>query len=82
MRAHAKPTTNMPEIVTKTRSPWVLNSADQVEVSEAAFVPICLKAHGSTPVRERRHSIRYCQNSSSCKCEITPCERVGLDDQR
>jgi hypothetical protein len=49
MRARAKPTTNMPKAAAET-SQLTLDAAssDQVEVSGAAFVPIGLKAHGST----------------------------------
>jgi hypothetical protein len=44
--------------------------ASQIEVSGAAFVPICLKAHGGLLVVGP--SIGYCQNSSACTREITP----------
>jgi hypothetical protein len=44
----------------------VAASADQIEMSGAAFVPISLKAHGSLLVRVGgRHSIGCCQNSSA-----------------
>jgi hypothetical protein len=33
-------------------------------------------------VRVGLHSIRYCQNSSSCTREITPYERVHPDHER
>jgi transposase len=44
----------------------VAASADQIEMSGAAFVPISLKAHGSLLVHVGgRHSIGCCQNSSA-----------------
>jgi integrase len=39
-------------------------STDQVEVSGAAFVPVCMKVHGSPPACWGPHSIGNCQNSS------------------
>jgi len=46
--------------------PWMAASAGQIEVSGAAFVPICLKAHGSSaPCACWDDSIGYCQNSSA-----------------
>jgi hypothetical protein len=61
----------------------VTTSASQIEVSKAAFVPICLKAHGGAfLVSIGRHSISYCQNSSSCTREITPYFWVHPDEER
>src|SRR6266851_9389653 len=39
-------------------------STDQVEVSGAAFVPVCMKVHGGPPACWGPHSISNCQNSS------------------
>ena len=44
---------------------------DQVEVSGAAFVPVCMKVHGSPPACCGPHSISTCQNSSLA--ELSDC---------
>ena len=46
-------------------------STDQVEVSGAAFVPVCMKVHGSPPACCGPHSISNCQNSSLA--ELSDC---------
>jgi hypothetical protein len=46
-------------------------STDQVEVSGAAFVPECMKVHGSPPACCGPHSISNCENSSLA--ELSDC---------
>src|SRR5258705_32870 len=46
-------------------------STDEVEMSGAAFVPVCMKVHGSPPACCGPHSISNCQNSSLA--ELSDC---------
>ena len=46
-------------------------STNQVEVSGAAFVPVCMKMHGGPPACWGPHSISDCQNSSLA--ELSDC---------
>src|SRR5258707_2417504 len=46
-------------------------STDEVEMSGAAFVPVCMKVHGGPPACWGPHSISNCQNSSLA--ELSDC---------
>ena len=46
-------------------------SAEQIEMPGAAFVPVCVKVHGSPPACCGPHSISTCQNSSLA--ELSDC---------
>jgi hypothetical protein len=49
----------------------VAGSAEQIEMPGVAFVPVCVKVHGSPPACCGPHSISNCQNSSLA--ELSDC---------